>query len=102
CQMFAENGARAGARGRARLQKSSSKSRPIGRSVHRRVSLRLAAVPNVLTLPALREVVDSAISELASWFVAKPRIFDMARPEQQIQFELASRLRERLRERTAN
>jgi hypothetical protein len=62
----------------------------------------LGVVPNVLTLPGLREVVDSCIADLASWFVAKPRLFDLPRPEQQIQFELASRLRERLRERTAN
>jgi hypothetical protein len=59
-------------------------------------------MPNVLTLPGLREVVDSCIAELATWFVAKPRLFDLPRPEQQIQFELAYRLRERLRERTSN
>lgn len=59
-------------------------------------------MPNVLTLPALREVVDSCIADLATWFVAKPRLFDLPRPEQQIQFELAYRLRERLRERTNN
>lgn len=59
-------------------------------------------MPKVLTLPALRELVDSAVNELASWFVAKPRLFGLPRPEQQIQFELASRLREHLRECTAN
>lgn len=59
-------------------------------------------MPNVITLPGLREIVDSCIEDLASWFVAKPRLFDLPRPEQQIQFELASRLRERLRERTSN
>jgi len=59
-------------------------------------------MPNVLTLSSLRDVVDSCIEELASWFVAKPRLFDLPRPEQQIQFELACRLRDRLRERTSN
>lgn len=56
----------------------------------------------VLTLPTLREIVDSCVEDLASWFVAKPRLFDLPRPEQQIQFELAARLRDRLREGTAN
>jgi len=59
-------------------------------------------MPNVLTLPALRDIVDSCVEDLASWFVSKPRLFDLPRPEHQIQFELAARLRERLRERTAN
>jgi len=56
----------------------------------------------LLTLAQLRETVQTTIDELAAWFVAKPRVFAMRRPAQQLQFELAARLRERLRERTEN
>jgi hypothetical protein len=56
----------------------------------------------LLTLAQLRETVQSSIDELAAWFVAKPRVFALARPAQQLQFELACRLRDRIRERTEN
>ena len=35
--------------------------------------------------------------DLVVWFSAKPRLFRLPRPEQQVNFELACRLRERLR-----
>lgn len=59
-------------------------------------------MPTLLTLLALRDAVQACIEDLAAFCVAKPRLFDMPRPEQQIQFELACRLREAFRERTQN
>jgi hypothetical protein len=59
-------------------------------------------MPNLLTLPQLRDLVQAAVEDLAAWCVAKPRLFDLPRPEQQIQFELACRLRDSLRTRAAN
>jgi hypothetical protein len=60
------------------------------------------SMPNLLTLQQLRDTTEECVEELATWCVAKPRLFELPRPEQQIQFELASRLRETLRTRTAN
>jgi hypothetical protein len=59
-------------------------------------------MPNLLTLTQLRDLVQTTIEELAAWCVTKPRLFDLPRPEQQIQFELGARLRETLRERLGN
>jgi hypothetical protein len=59
-------------------------------------------VPNLITLQQLRDIVQSCIEDLAAWCVAKPRIFELQRPEQQVQFELAWRLREALRARAGN
>jgi hypothetical protein len=59
-------------------------------------------MPNLLTLTQLRDIVQSCIEDLAAWCVAKPRIFDLPRPDQQIQFELAARLRDALRTRIGN
>jgi hypothetical protein len=56
-------------------------------------------MPQLLTLAQVRSLVQSTLEEVASWCVAKPRLFDLPRPEQQIQFEVASRLREGLRSR---
>jgi hypothetical protein len=52
---------------------------------------------NALSLGELRQAVMDTWSELIIWFTAKPRLFRLPRPEQQLNFELASRLRERLR-----
>jgi hypothetical protein len=59
-------------------------------------------MPNLLTLQQLRDVVQASVEELAAWCVAKPRLFELPRPEQQIQFELGARLRETLRARVGN
>jgi hypothetical protein len=59
-------------------------------------------MPTLLTLMQLRETVQTCIEDITAFCVGKPRLFDMPRPEQQIQFELACRLREALRERTQN
>jgi hypothetical protein len=59
-------------------------------------------MPNLLTLSQLRDVVQSCIEDLAAWCVAKPRLFALPRPEQQIQFELGARLRDTLRTRVGN
>ena len=59
-------------------------------------------MPTLLTLLELRETVQACIDDIAAWCVGKPRLFDMPHPEQQIQFELACRLRDALRERTSN
>ena len=50
-----------------------------------------------LTLIQLRQAVSSTWEEIAAWLVAKPRICRLPHPEQQIQFEYAVRLREKLR-----
>lgn len=52
---------------------------------------------SVLTLAELRQAVSDTWSELVVWFSAKPRLFRLPRPEQQLNFELACRLRERIR-----
>ena len=54
-------------------------------------------VMSVLTFADLRQAVADTWSEAVEWFAAKPRVFRLPRPEQQINFELACRLRERLR-----
>ena len=54
-------------------------------------------MPALLTLLQLREIVQLCIEDVATWCAGKPRLFEMPRPEQQIQFELASRLRQALR-----
>ncbi len=59
-------------------------------------------MPRPLTLLQLREIVQGSVEGVAAWCVAKPRLFDLPRPEQQIQFELATRLRDVLRQRVAN
>jgi hypothetical protein len=59
-------------------------------------------MPNLLTLAGLRDVVQECIDGLPQWFVGKPRILSLSHPEQQISFELAVRLRERLRAATNN
>jgi hypothetical protein len=59
-------------------------------------------MPTLLTLMQLRETVQACIEDIAAFCVGKPRLFDVPHPEQQIQFELACRLRESLRERTQN
>jgi hypothetical protein len=59
-------------------------------------------MPTLLTLMQLRDTVQACIEDIAAFCVAKPRLFDLPRPEQQIQFELACRLRDTLRERTQN
>ena len=59
-------------------------------------------MPNLLTLVQLRELVQSTVDDLSVWFVAKPRLFASAHPEQQVQFELAARLRDQVRQTTNN
>jgi len=59
-------------------------------------------MPQLLTLTQVRDLVQSTVDDIAAWCVAKPRLFELPRPEQQVQFELASRLREALRARTAH
>jgi hypothetical protein len=54
-------------------------------------------VATPLTLSQLRRVIQNSLDELALWFTSKPRVFALPRPEQQLAFELASRLRETLR-----
>ncbi len=51
----------------------------------------------VLSVADLRQIVTESWAEVVAWFTAKPRIFHLARPEQQISFELAHRIRERIR-----
>jgi hypothetical protein len=59
-------------------------------------------MPTLLTLTQIRETVQACIEDIAAFCVAKPRLFELPHPEQQIQFELACRLRDALRERTQN
>lgn len=51
----------------------------------------------VLSVADLRQIVTDTWSDVAQWFTAKPRVFRVMRPEQQLNFEFACRLRERLR-----
>ena len=55
-----------------------------------------------LTLQQLRDTVEESWKDLESWFVAKPRLFALPHPEQQIAFELAARLRDAIRQKTKN
>jgi len=57
----------------------------------------LFLVMTVLTLAELRQAVTDSWEDVVVWFSAKPRVFRLPRPEQQINFELGCRLRERLR-----
>jgi hypothetical protein len=59
-------------------------------------------MPNILTLAQMRDTVQACVEEVATWCVSKPRLFELPRPEQQIQFELAARIRETFRGRTGN
>ncbi|HVU00266.1 MAG TPA: hypothetical protein VHE30_00890 [Polyangiaceae bacterium] len=59
-------------------------------------------MPNLLTLTQLRDLVQATIEDVAASTVAKPRLFELPRPDQQIQFELAARLRDGIRERLGN
>lgn len=52
-----------------------------------------------LTLADLRHAVDATWQETLGWCVRKERIFDLPRPEQQVLFELGTRLRDTLRRR---
>ena len=50
-----------------------------------------------LNLGQIRQVVEATWQEVAGWFSAKPRIFTLPHPEQQVLFEFAARLRDSLR-----
>ena len=50
-----------------------------------------------ITLQSLRRVVESTWEDVAQWFGAKPRIFSLPHPEQQVLFEYADRLRASIR-----
>jgi hypothetical protein len=50
-----------------------------------------------LTLTEIRQSVTEIWSDLVVWFSAKPRLFRLPHPEQQLSFEFATRLRERAR-----
>ncbi len=45
----------------------------------------------------LRNLIEGTWEEVARWFIAKPRVFTLPHPEQQILFEYASRLRSAIR-----
>jgi len=51
----------------------------------------------VLSVAELRQIVTDSWTEVALWFANKPRVFRLPRPEQQLNFELATRIRERIR-----
>jgi hypothetical protein len=51
----------------------------------------------VLSVAELRQIVTDCWSEVVVWFTTKPRVFRLPRPEQQLNFELATRIRERIR-----
>jgi len=51
----------------------------------------------VLSVTDLRQIVMDGWSEAVSWFTSKPRLFRLPRPEQQLNFELGCRIRERIR-----
>jgi hypothetical protein len=55
-----------------------------------------------LTLSQVRNLVDGTWDEVAHWFTAKPGIFTLPRPEQQLTFELADRLRRAIRHLVGN
>ncbi len=52
---------------------------------------------SVLSVAELRQIVTDSWSEVVVWFTSRPRLFRLARPEQQLNFELACRVRERIR-----
>lgn len=51
----------------------------------------------LLSLPQLRNIVDGTWEEVTRWFAAKPGIFTLPHPEQQLLFEYADRLRRAIR-----
>jgi hypothetical protein len=51
----------------------------------------------VITQQGLRRLVEAAWEDVTRWFVAKPGVFALPRPEQQILFEYAERLRAGIR-----
>jgi hypothetical protein len=50
-----------------------------------------------LSLAQVRQMVDGTWDEVARWFSAKPGIFTLPHPEQQVLFEMADRLRRAFR-----
>lgn len=50
-----------------------------------------------LTLADVRRAVEATWQDIVHWCAPKERIFDLSRPEQQIVFEFAARLRDTLR-----
>lgn len=50
-----------------------------------------------VNVQSLRRVVEATWDEVTRWFSAKPRIFSLPNPEQQILFEYADRLRASIR-----
>lgn len=58
--------------------------------------------PTPLTLAQLRRVVQSQWDDVVAWLLAKPRILELANPEQQVLFELGCRLRGALRSLSGN
>jgi hypothetical protein len=55
---------------------------------------------SVLSFSDLRQTVTDTWDELVPWFKGKPRLFRLPRPEQQLSFEFACRLRELIRKRS--
>jgi hypothetical protein len=55
------------------------------------------AVQQLVNVQNLRRVVEATWEDLTRWFGAKPRIFALPNPEQQILFEYADRLRANIR-----
>jgi hypothetical protein len=55
-----------------------------------------------LSLPQVRQMVDGTWDEVARWFSAKPGIFTLPHPEQQVMFEYADRLRRTFRHAISN
>jgi len=53
--------------------------------------------PTVLSLTQVRNIVEGTWEEVTRWFSAKPGIFTLPHPEQQILFEYADRLRRAIR-----
>ncbi len=53
---------------------------------------------SALNLSEIRQAVTETWSDVVTWFSGKPRVFRLPRPEQQLNFELACRLRERIRQ----
>jgi hypothetical protein len=65
--------------------------------------LGAAAVPTELVnVQSLRRIVETTWDDVARWFTAKPRIFSLPHPEQQILFEYADRVRAGIRSHTRN
>jgi hypothetical protein len=55
-----------------------------------------------LSLSQVRQMVDGTWDEVARWFTAKPGIFTLPHPEQQVTFEYADRLRRAFRHAVSN